>query len=192
MLDNFESKALTEEMKLLKNFPYFSQLDNRNNPHGSCNVTSVAMCLAYFGIKGDGSQPQLEDQMYKRCIDRGWSRHSPYGLKALVESYGFVDDFTEKGTLADIRKAIDENKPCIVHGYFTRSGHIVTICGYDDQGFIVNDPYGEAFFDGKSYYYDTNRSGKQLHYSTKMISVLCSPESVSKPNNIFLHRISKK
>lgn len=35
--------------------PYFSQLDNKYVPGGTCNVTSVAMCLAYRGIVGDGT-----------------------------------------------------------------------------------------------------------------------------------------
>ncbi|WP_293282361.1 C39 family peptidase [Microcoleus sp. PH2017_36_ELK_O_B] len=38
----------------MKNFvkldvPYLSQLDNKRNPTGSCNVTSVAMCLLWGG-----------------------------------------------------------------------------------------------------------------------------------------------
>lgn len=165
---------------------YFSQIDNQFNPHGSCNVTSIAMCLWSLGIRGDGSHPQLEDQLYQACEYKGLDRHSAQDLKKLVELFpGCHDDFTEHGTLDDIRMAISAGKPCIVHGYFTRSGHIIVIRGFDKTGFIVNDPYGEYFAKG----YDTCVSGKRLHYSTDLIARVCSPESVNNPKHIWLHRI---
>lgn len=171
----------------LKNFPYLSQRDNEFNPSGACNVTSVAMCLKYFGIKGDDSYPQLEDQAYQKCLDNNWSRHDPLGLKALIESYpGMKDDFTSSGTLEDIKQAISAGIPCILHGYFTRSGHIIVAYGFDDQGLIVNDPWGEWFESG---YEDS--SGENLHYSWGMISRLCSPESTTEPKDIWLHRVHK-
>ena len=168
--------------------PYFTQLDNELNPSGSCNVTSVGMCLWFAGIRGDGSYPQLEDQLYQRCADNNWDRHDPGGLKKLVESYpNMKDDLTKAGTLADIRTAIDQGTPCVVSGYFTRSGHIVVIKGYDDTGFIVNDPYGVYYKEG----YNTSESGEGVHYSNDLISHVCSPESEANPKDIWLHRIYK-
>lgn len=179
--------------KTISNFPYFSQLDNVNNPYGSCNVTSVAMCLWYFGIRGDGSQKQLEDQLYNECLKHGWSRHDPQGLKSLIEYHNCIDNLTYNGTVADIQKAIESNQPCIIHGYFTKSGHIVTVKGYDDTGLIVNDPYGEYFHTGyvKNSPSNPNR-GEGLHYSySGIIQPVCSPES-NPSKNIWLHRVSKK
>jgi hypothetical protein len=171
----------------LKNFPYFSQLDNLNNPSGSCNVTAIAMCLHYLGIKPPRSG-QLEDEMYEKMIAMGLNRHDPLHLKRLAESYpGIKDEFTNTGTLEDIRHALDEGKPCVIHGYFTSFGHIVVVVGYHDTGLIVHDPYGEWFESG----YDTATSGEGLHYSYGMISRLCSPESVQSPRDIWLHRIYK-
>lgn len=175
--------------KVIQGVPYFSQLDNSRNPFGSCNVTCCAMALAYFGVKGDGSAPQLEDQLYKKCLDKGWSRHDPYDLKELIESYpGVKDDFTPSGTIKDIQKAIDSGSVCILHGYFTRSGHIILVKGYDDTGLIVNDPYGEYFESG----YDVNVSGEGLHYSYNLINRVCSPESPGNSQNIWLHVVSRK
>jgi uncharacterized protein YvpB len=168
--------------------PYLSQLDNQNNPTGSCNVTSISMTLLFFGIHGDRSYPQLEDQLYRRCEDNGWSRHCPYDLQKLAQSYpGVRDDFTENGTLNDIRQSIDAGMPCVLHGYFTRFGHIIVVKGYDDSGFIVNDPYGEWC----SWGYDCGVSGESLHYSSALIANVCSPESAALPSNIWLHRISR-
>ena len=156
---------------LLDNFPYKSQLDNGFNPYGSCNVTSYE---------------QLEDQMYRRCLDRGWSRHSPHDLKLLAESYpGIKDDFTDRGTFKDIKQALASNCPVVLHGYFTRFGHIITAKGFDDYGIIANDPYGEWFEGG----YDTSVSGENLAYSWGLVARKCSPESVANPQHIWMHKL---
>ena len=157
-------------MTTLQNFPYFCQLDNEDNPYGSCNVTSIAMCLFFLGIRGDGSRPRLADQMYSRCEVNGFDRHDPWSLKQLAETYpGVIDDFTDAGSLAQIRSAINAGQPCVIHGWFTHSGHIITVKGYDDRGFIVNDPYGDWSRGG----YDTSVSGEGLHYSTALIAATC-------------------
>lgn len=165
--------------------PYLSQLDNTYNPYGSCNVTCVAMCLYYLGMpRRNGTQ--LEDELYLKLEQMGRSRHNPYDLKYLIESYpGYKDVFRENGGFADIRSAIDAGHPVIVHGYFTSSGHIIVIRGYDDTGFLVNDPYGEWFANG----YDTSRSGERLHYSLDLIARTCSPESRAHPANIWMHTV---
>lgn len=168
-------------MKTL-NVPYFSQRDNSINPSGACNVTSVAMCLYYFGIRGNNPNIQIEDQLYQRCEDRGFDRHSPDGLRQLVESYGCKDDLTLNGSLADIRKAIDQGKPCIVHGYFTNFGHIIVIKGYDDKGFVVNDPWGEL--DGAMGRYGS-KVGKDLHYSNRLIAAYCHAYSHSDAVDLY-------
>lgn len=174
--------------------PYRTQLDNQLNPLGSCQVTSLAMCLTYWGIAGYALMPQLEDELTKLAAANGLDPKEPAGLQALAREYDRVDDdLTYSGSVADIRRAIDAGYPCIVHGYFTRSGHVIVIRGYDDTGFYVNDPYGEAFWEGgKSFcVYDTNRTGENLHYSYNMITAICSPES-NPAQDIWLHRISRR
>ena len=157
-------------MAKLLDVPYFSQRDNELNPSGSCNVTCVAMCLYFHGIRGDQSRAQLEDQMYVRCINNGWDRHLPEDLKKLAESYpGISNDLTRSGSLQDIRAAIDQGFPCIIHGWFTGAGHIIVIRGYQDDGsFIVNDPNGEWYPTG----YDRTASGEKLVYSNRAIAAL--------------------
>lgn len=174
-------------MPVLSKFPYFSQLDNARNPYGSCNVTSISMCLSYLGIVGNGNG-QLEDQMYDRCAAKSWSRHDPFALKKLAESYpGVKDELTTRGKVSDIIGAIDKGKPCVLHGYFTKFGHIIVVKGYDSKGLIVNDPYGEWMASG----YDTQKTGEGLNYSYKMIARVCSPESVGEPHDIWFHALSR-
>jgi hypothetical protein len=161
----------------LRNFPYFNQLDNERNPYGSCNVTSVAMCLKYLGIVGNGDG-QLEDQLYDFMIDKYLDRHSPIALQTLIKLKGRKDDFRPNAKWADAKKWLLSGKPLIAHGWFTRSGHIITIIGFNSKGWIVNDPYGEYFASG----YDTEASGRELTYSYEMMKALCGNDG-----DLWLH-----
>ncbi|MBI4781662.1 MAG: C39 family peptidase [Oscillatoriophycideae cyanobacterium NC_groundwater_1537_Pr4_S-0.65um_50_18] len=182
--------------------PYFSQRDNKFNPSGACNVTSVAMCLYHLGIRGDDSQKQLEDQMYHRCTQNDWSRHRPEGLKKLIESYGIKDDLLLNATLSDIRLALDKGQTCIVHGYFTGFGHVIVIRGYDAKNFYVNDPWGEWYPWG----YFNDVSGEKLKYSNRAIASCCqsfsygeaqdryarsTDQTLESMNFMWLHRVSR-
>jgi uncharacterized protein YvpB len=89
-----------------------------------------------------------------------------------------------RGRQSDIRKAIAEGRPCIIHGYFTSFGHIVVVRGYDQNRFFVNDPYGEWTSSG----YRNDRSGQNLYYSNALIQAKCSPES---ENYLWIHRLSR-
>lgn len=163
--------------------PCQSQLDNRLNPYGSCNVTSVAMVLQFFGFKGTGDG-QLEDQLYQWMQVRGLSRHSPQDLAYLIETYTKDTHKPLKDRLVThwggngkqsweaVKKHLNAGFPVICHGYFTRFGHIVVIRGYNDKGFVINDPYGEWFTNG----YDTSASGCNLTYSYGLMDRLCRTE----------------
>lgn len=59
------------------NIPYKSQLENALNPAGACNVTSFAMVMAYFQIKGRTGVGQLEDELYRYMESVGLSRWDP-------------------------------------------------------------------------------------------------------------------
>jgi uncharacterized protein YvpB len=161
--------------------PYKSQLDNRLNPTGACNVTSIAMCLAYLGVKPEGVD-QLEDELFQYIENKGLSRHSPEDLATVVRDYGKKDDLTIWGTFDRCRNHIAAGNPCVIHGYFTSVGHIIVLVGYDDKGFIVHDPYGEWFSTG----YRTDLSGKFLHYSYNLIQKTCIPDG-----QFWVHYISK-
>lgn len=167
--------------KVLEQVPYLSQRNNWYNPDGSCNVTSIAMCLARYGIPTVIGGSQLEDILYQECYRRGLSRHSPLDLaflaKAWSKEYGVpvYDDFTVYGSQEEICRTIDAGHPCVIHGYFTAFGHIIAVVGYDENGAIVHDPYGEYFRGGG---YDRNDSsdgakGKFLHYSWEMLRETC-------------------
>ncbi|MEL0590685.1 MAG: C39 family peptidase [Planktothrix rubescens PR222] len=165
----------------LANFPYKSQLDNFYNPTGSCNVTSIAMCLQYLGIPRRTSGGQFEDELYEYAIKKGYSRWSPYDLAKIVKDYGAKDFFSERATLEELQDWLADGKPAVIHGYFTSFGHIMPVVGYDEKGLLVHDPYGEWFPSG----YRTDLSGAYLPYSYNLIRRVCMPDG-----NFWVHFIS--
>jgi hypothetical protein len=173
--------GIPERKKSVKlNVEYKSQLDNEFNPTGSCNVTSLAICLKHKGIVGNGIG-QLEDQLYKYMEDHNLSRHSPTDLAIVAYEHGVTDDFTQFGTIDRCQEHLSAGNLCIFHGWFTTFGHIIVAVGYDENGFIVHDPYGEWHHNG----YDTSVSGAYLHYSYNMIKRLCSDDG-----QFWVHYIS--
>ena len=56
--------------------------------------------------------------------------------------YGFKGTFSQTASIQTIKGHIDAGRPVIVQGWFTKSGHIMVITGYDSKGWIVNDPAG--------------------------------------------------
>lgn len=118
--------------------PYFYQYSNQIQPRTTCQNTSVAMVLNYYGAQVSPDQITQEfgnqEAMGLQGLNNLYNRlASRYGLRG-IDSY-------PRGTLAQIKSAIDSGKPVITHGFFT-AGHLVVIVGYNDSGYFVNDPAG--------------------------------------------------
>ena len=166
--------------------PYLSQVDNTQNPYGSCNVTSIAMSMKFLGITNElddtmkhYGKKQIEDNLYLYALDMGYSRHSPYDLAQITMDMGYEDNFNPYAKWVQVKEWINKGLPCVVHGYFTSFGHIITIIGYNEKTnqWIVHDPYGEYYASG----YDINDScnpskGKNQKYSYGMMKELCGPD----------------
>jgi len=153
---------------ILLDVPYLSQRDNKIRPHQTCNVTSCAMVIKYYypTLKYNG---QLEDELATKLINK-YGNDSIYYHNRLVEilkEYGVKSIFNTVTNFEDVKKHLANGNPVIYSGKFTGSGHIIVLIGYDDKGFIVNDPYGEWFSTGYQ-----NKSGAKLHYSYNLISRL--------------------
>jgi uncharacterized protein YvpB len=154
------------------NVPYFDQLSNADNPFGSCNVSSLAMCLLYLGVS-PRTERRFPDELDDYCEEHGLDRHSPHDLARVAEAYGVNDEFKSNATIAEVKEWVKTN-PAIIAGFFTSSGHIIAVTGADDNGFWVHDPYGEW----NEWGYDRNDDandcrGKGLHYSNELIRRTC-------------------
>lgn len=161
----YQDKDLLYPTNFCLDVPYLDQLENADSPFGTCNVTSVAMCLLFLGVPQKTTM-RFPDELDAYCTNYGLDRHNPDDLVRLTGYYGSVDRFTRSATEQQVKEHLLTRHPCITHTWLTKSGHIIVIRGFDQTGFFVNDPYGEYFEDG----YDTNDAsneckGKKLHYS---------------------------
>jgi uncharacterized protein YvpB len=149
--------------------PYFSQRDNALRPSQTCNVTCCAMVIEYFHPKKYTPKiGQLEDSL-TLVATKLWGADSIYyhdKLVLLMAKYQVKSVFNTKTSFDDMKRSLDKGNPVIYSGRFTRSGHIIVLTGYDDNGFIVNDPYGEWFSSG----YFQHKPGNQKHYSYSLIT----------------------
>ncbi len=153
------------------NVPYLSQLNNRFRPRATCNVTAIAMVMRYWGYVHNGSG-QLEDELYQWCVKHYGpeSQTENTVLVKLMRAYGFTADFRTDRTWADIRTELRLGRPIVVGGFFTAAGHIITVLGFNSQGYWVNDPYGDALTGYRSAY------GGRRFYPRSYMEKMCAPE----------------
>ncbi len=119
---------------------------------GTCNLTSLAMCLEYLGVPNPYPEMQYEDALDKIRIDNNygpityastWSKIAQHLGHEVVEMGGgnfdrswwvetMQGEFLSKGygVLASI------------------NGHIVRIEGTTETGVVVDDPYGASVLKG--------------------------------------------
>ncbi|MFB2923329.1 MULTISPECIES: C39 family peptidase [Aerosakkonema] len=173
---------LPQEVRLA--VPYFSQLNNRYSPAGTCNVTSVAMCLYYYGIRPARRNKQLEDELFELIKRNGWDRHVHDNLVKVFLEYEMYDVFKTEATWNEVKAHLANGNPVIYSGRLTGAGHIIVLRGYDETGFFVNDPYGEYFASG----YRTDMTGENLHYSYNLLK----SKSYTGPDTTWAHFPEKK
>jgi hypothetical protein len=166
-----------------------SQRDNERIPHSACSYTSMAMCLEYFGVIAEGGWEQLEDELSEFAeIKKGLERGSPHAMDFLIDVYfgphagktphGVENVYHEFGSIDLIKESVLKGHPCIIHGYFTLSGHVIVVIGYDDDAYngrgalVVLDPYGECDLATQSYEGMPTTVGPHL-YSYPAVERLC-------------------
>ncbi|MBD1827902.1 C39 family peptidase [Microcoleus vaginatus GB1-A2] len=163
------------------NVPYFSQRDNPRFDWSTCNVTAIAMVLYYYGLRSEWGG-QLEDELLQWCFDyAGQGSQTDHSvLSALIQAYGFETSFSTTRTWAEVRSELLNRRPVVLAGDFTAAGHILTLIGYNSQGYIVQDPWGDAL----TGYSDTE--GRKLMYPYSYVNQVAGPDG-----NVWAHFISR-
>lgn len=143
------------------NVPYFAQRNNRFEPSNTCGVTSASMVINYMQ-----NNQVIPDLLYTRYGKR--QGQSPAGLASIYTYEGYKSRWGYNGTRSQIKEFIDQGMPVVIHGWLTGAGHIFVIVGYNDQGFIVNDPAGLWLGCYKCGY--AGGSGKEVLYTYEKLS----------------------
>lgn len=152
--------TVVDPIKWVKVTPYYPQRDNEYHPAGTCNVTSLAMVLAYHGVKPTKAK-QLEDELFLRLQEpdaqaefaknypdlkkMGYKPRHIHGMLGwLARKYGFNWKYSEATSREQICNFGTNVGPMIISGRFTSSGHIITLVGQTiKDDLIVHDPWGD-------------------------------------------------
>ena len=168
---------------ILLDVPYMTQVDNSTRYHGQgyrqCNLTSQAMLLLYVQKKFN-HEPNLIEQSVqngmfepesyygKKLYERGLAEQGkPYDTTdnnahtvCLREDFGLETEFCTSASLDMVRTIINHGYPVAAGVLYKTSGHWLAIVGYDDDEFIVNDPYGKRHGDRDYYLEIGGNAGK--------------------------------
>ena len=123
--------------------PYDCQLDHGSEGWRLCFTASCAMTAKYW-------LPDLNiNDYYARRPKYGDSTDASAQIRCL-QSFGLEARFVQVGSAEKLKAQIDRGRPAPV-GYLhhgtpqnpSGGGHYSVCIGYNDKGFIFNDPYGE-------------------------------------------------
>jgi uncharacterized protein YvpB len=162
VIDRLKAGSIEDKLfETILEVPYLSQRDNQHHPNGTCNVTCLAMVLSYFGVRPRRELEQLEDELFnvlwsdegrayfrKNFPDAERQNFNPQNVHGmltwLAKKYGMKARFTMRARWSELRQELSAERPVIVTGRFTASGHIVLLVGVTSGGdFVVHDPFGD-------------------------------------------------
>jgi hypothetical protein len=139
--------------RLQEKVEYLNERDNLQAGEtvigGTCNLTSLAMCLSYLGVPNPHPELQYEDALEKVRVDSNFGpRWDRSGWGAVAEKLGVQHEVFARGVSED--KAWYEEHVRDAHlrqGHavmMSISGHIVRVQAVTEAGLVVDDPYGKA------------------------------------------------
>jgi len=150
--------------------PYYTQLDSEvwGQAERSCFSSAMAMALEY-------SDPELmdgDDDWYLREVLKRGDTVSSVAQIETARALGFNVEFHMDGTEQDLLDLLDKGIPVpvgILHkGHVdkpTGGGHWITLIGYTDTHFYVNDPMGDLSLINGGYPYSGQGKGNGLKYT---------------------------
>lgn len=140
-----------------------------NNPSGAgyreCFSSTCAMIALYHGVISEFNE-------YHRVRPQYGDSTDALAQMAALRHFGLKPHFVTTATASHVREEIEVGKPVGV-GWLHNGGvnnpygggHWTVAKGFDDSGFFMNDPNGEALLVSGGY--SPNMNGHNLHYSFK-------------------------
>lgn len=152
------------------NVPFFDQKDNGPEGWRQCQSSCIAMCLAYLGIGGIKN-----DVQYVNIVRKYGDTTERQPHYSAMKELGYTGaSFSTKLSEAQIKAEINRGKPVAAGALHrgpvsnpTGGGHFVVIRGYNDRGWIVNDPYGNMDLVNGGWTSQAIGAGENLVYSYK-------------------------
>jgi hypothetical protein len=137
---------------LIPNVPYFYQYANTYEPGATCANTTMAMLLKYYGANYTPDQIYTEfkklsqdefkfDTIFNKLAARA-------GLKQRIRVH------METGSVPELDAELNKQRPVVIHGKFTSSGHVMLLIGNDGTNYTMNDPagrWGQSLCNGTGY-----------------------------------------
>ena len=135
--------------KVLADVPYLNQRANKNDKFGrrgdtQCYSTTMAMWASYLTKK------PLSSEQYNEVRQKyGDSTNAAPQQKALKD-FGINTSGVRVGAFGHkvLKQEIDQGYPVPLGFKYKGSGHWGLLVGYDDNGWIVNDPFGQLGMGG--------------------------------------------
>ncbi|MEM9490446.1 MAG: C39 family peptidase, partial [Myxococcota bacterium] len=172
-------------------YPYYSQVDNYRDGVRSCNVTSIAMALDYYGVT---SPATLGQRTPDYLLQRFGVEFTPGGLRWIFDTVAaeqgspIRDRLDIAASIEDLRYYASRGIPTVVHGWFTPDGHIIMVTGYDGEYYTVNDPYGRWNLQWMGSYSNTiSGSGNQVRYPRAAFEDAVATDTAGNYLPLWLH-----
>ena len=128
----------------LRDFPYMHRPEEESEGWGISQCCAISMCLKYFDAPAINC---INDYIN---VDNKYGRlnHRASHIKAMRE-FGFCATFNHVTAPEDIKDNLKQGLPVVgvIAGRSIRQvggmAHSVVITGYDDENWLVQDPFGE-------------------------------------------------
>lgn len=161
--------AIDKNLHYLRDFPYFYQQDNGSSGWRQCQTSSIAMCLKYLDVPGIN-----DDLDYLKIVNKYGDTTSREPHHRALADLNVYAKFTLSADIQDVKDEIDSGKPVAAgilhHGTFsapTGGGHFVVITGYDQDSWLVQDPFGKIDMVNGGWLDKGAVAGKNVRYSFK-------------------------
>ncbi len=157
--------------------PYFYQYHNAINPGGSCQNTSMAMILKFYGANSI-TPDEISNHYGTSQAQTVAGFQQVFNSEAAYFGLSWRDAGTTTGSLADVHAQLAAGIPVVVHGYFTEYGHVIVLVGYDGDVYWAHDPAGKwnQVYMGGGYSGNNASEGKYVTYSAASVNAAIAPD----------------